>query len=524
LVLLTDPLEVPVGCWMVAERLGIEDPSCVSATWCGKTRLDHVWNQAAYGLRNFAEHEAELAGKVFARAWNTGDGPTAIFHYAVRWLRENDILLPGLTTLTRLVAHTRDEATGRLYETLARLPTATQGQALDLLLEVPEGERVSTLERWRTGPTRASGPGMVKALDLAAEVAGAGFATLDLHAVVPARRVVELGKYGMAARSAQLKKHLPARRRATLLATVQRLETKTVDDALELLDLLMVTELSGRARREADKQTVRRHPRLAKASARLAAAVEVMLEAVDWGAEDEVLLAQVWEAIEAVVPRADLRAAVATVTGMVAPPDAEDDGGWRVEMAAKYQMVSGMVKMLTDVITFGANAEGEPVLAAMAALPQVLAYRSHTHSVTVLPRRLIDPEVVTGPWKRLVYGHPPRTDDLVDRNGYVFCVLEQFHRHLKRREIFAMASSRWRDPNAQLLEGAAWEAVKDSVMTDLGLDENPDALLAAHVRDLDTAYRTVLGRLAANTDVRIDNDGRIHVASGREQQRNGQWR
>ena len=51
------------------------------------------------------------------------------------------------------------------------------------------------------------------------------------------------------------------------------------------------------------------------------------------------------------------------------------------------------------------------------------------------------------------------------------------------------------------------------MMTDLGLDENPDALLAEHVRNLDTAYRAVLGRLAANTDVTIDNDGRIHVAS-----------
>jgi hypothetical protein len=32
---------------------------------------------------------------------------------------------------------------------------------------------------------------------------------------------------------------------------------------------------------------------------------------------------------------------------------------------------------------------------------------------------------------------------------YVFCVLTQFHRHLKRREIYANASSRWRDPRAR---------------------------------------------------------------------------
>ncbi|GAA5772010.1 hypothetical protein Aros01_08553 [Streptosporangium roseum] len=47
----------------------------------------------------------------------------------------------------------------------------------------------------------------------------------------------------------------------------QRLETKTIDDTLELLDLLMVTELLGKAQREADKQKVTKHPRRAKASA-----------------------------------------------------------------------------------------------------------------------------------------------------------------------------------------------------------------------------------------------------------------
>lgn len=93
------------------------------------------------------------------------------------------------------------------------------------------------------------------------------------------------------------------------------------------------------------------------------------------------------------------------------------------------------------------------MLAAMCGLPAALAYRSHHHSVTLLPRRLIDVSVVRGVWKRLVFGHPERSDGLVDRNSYVFCVLEAFHRHLRRREIYAPASSRWRDPNAALLDG-----------------------------------------------------------------------
>jgi len=114
---LSDPLAVPTEVMdVVAGQLGIADPSCLKRyTEREKTRLDHVWEiQQVFELRDFASYEAELAAKLDAHAWNTGDGPTAMFHDAVRWLRENDVLLPGLTTLTRLVARARDQATQRL--------------------------------------------------------------------------------------------------------------------------------------------------------------------------------------------------------------------------------------------------------------------------------------------------------------------------------------------------------------------------------------------------------------------------
>ncbi len=72
----------------------------------------------------------------------------------------------------------------------------------------------------------------------------------------------------MGADVAQLKRHGDARRMATLVATAAQLKaTATDDDALELLELLMATELIGTARQEANKETVNRHPRLARASA-----------------------------------------------------------------------------------------------------------------------------------------------------------------------------------------------------------------------------------------------------------------
>ncbi|WP_433347160.1 Tn3 family transposase [Microtetraspora malaysiensis] len=221
-------------------------------------------------------------------------------------------------------------------------------------------------------------------------------------------------------------------------------------------------------------------------------------------------MSEVWEAIEAVVTRAELRAALVLVNENVLPADAEDPDDWRSELVGRYSTVSGFLKLLPKVICFGANAEGAPVLAAMRQLPEVLAYRSRLPA-PLIPAKMIDSRVVNGPWKRLVFGHPVHEGGAVNRHAYAFCLLEQFYRHLKRREIYAEASTKWRNPQARLLEGQAWKRGRPDVLTALGLPEDPDALLADHSRTLDAAYREVGGRLDANTEVRIDDAGKIHL-------------
>jgi hypothetical protein len=147
---LEDPLDVPVVVLeFVAEQLGIEDSSCVKRyTERDKTRFDHAWEIArVYHLKEFTEVEGELRAWVTARSWTSGDGPKAIFTDAVAWLRERDVLLPGVTTLTRLVTNVKEETTQRLWTLLESLLTVGQRYVLDQLLEVSSGSRVSDLER-----------------------------------------------------------------------------------------------------------------------------------------------------------------------------------------------------------------------------------------------------------------------------------------------------------------------------------------------------------------------------------------
>ena len=211
---LDDPLDVPVEVVdYVAEQLGIDDPSCLKAYEREKNRFEHVWEiRRRYGYRDFTEATGEIEAWVDARAWTTGDGPKALFDASVAWLRERQVLLPGVTTLARLVARVREQATQRLWETLSGLLSAQQRYLLDRLLDAEE------------------------------------------------RR---------------------SRRLATLLATVVYLSSRAVDDALDLLDLMITTKLLARAERESAKERLRTLPRLGLASAKLAAAVQVLIAATE---------------------------------------------------------------------------------------------------------------------------------------------------------------------------------------------------------------------------------------------------
>ncbi|MDQ2875500.1 MAG: hypothetical protein M3Y33_12205 [Actinomycetota bacterium] len=188
------------------------------------------------------------------------------------------------------------------------------------------------------------------------EILGLELAELGAEALVPQRRLGELAKYGMRADASALRRHPDGRRLATLLATVRYLEGKSIDDTLDLLDLLMATELLNKAQTAANKEKIRKHPKLARASAQLTDPVEkkALFESDGWGgADEEVHVAEVWEAIEAVISRADLRAALMLVNENAPPADATDPDDWRTELAGRYATVSGFLKVLPEIIEFG---------------------------------------------------------------------------------------------------------------------------------------------------------------------------
>lgn len=450
----------------LAEQLDIADPSCVKSYGeRDKTRLEHVWEiRDSDRWKEFSEIEIDLGEWIEGRAWTTGDGPKALFDAVVGWLRESRVLLPGVTTLVRLVASRRESATQHLWDTLYALLTEEQKT-------------------------------MLGALERAAEILGLGCGQVDAS-VVPPRRLAELSRYGMEGKATLLRRHADSRRLATLLATVVYLQTRAVDDALDLLDVLITSKLLARAERESNKQKIRTFPKLGKASITMATAMGVFLEvtgasenleqqAAHDGVEAEpVSLAQVWEQIEQVASRTEITQALADIVDLAGPADDDANAAWRTELVKRFPTVRPFLPMLCQVIRFGASPEGARVLAALRDLPRLWGGGRNKVGVDE-----IDQDLLMGSWRRLVLGAPELEPGCVDWRAWTFCVLEQFHRHLRHRDIFATNSSKWGDPRAKLPAGEAWTAMKPMVLASLGLPEDPQAHLAERAALLHNTFR-----------------------------------
>jgi TnpA family transposase len=326
----------------------------------------------------------------------------------------------------------------------------------------------------------------------------------------PQRRLVDLARVGMRANATYLRRTTPySKRLATLLATVVYLETKATDDALEVFDVIMTSELLARAERQSNAEKIKRYPRMSRDAQRLSAAVKVLLDAEEW--DENITLEVLRGTIEPVVSWAELRAAVANISAVL-PPESDPDGEWRSVLMTRYPLVRKFLALLVETVAFGATTDAGAVLAAFTALPDLLdANPSKRVPAGFLDARKVDVDIVPAGWKTQVFAKG-RPEGTVDRNGYVFCVLDLFHQRLKRRDIFATASSRWADPRAQLLSGPAWESQREMLLDSLQLPEDPDALLRAYAVELDEMWRHMVARAQAG-DFQIDTEGRIHAAA-----------
>ncbi len=128
---LAEPTDVPSDVVAyVAAQLGIRDLACLADY---AARPTTAWEHAAeirriYGYCDFTDPAEgfRLVRWLYTRAWLSSEQPSVLFDLATARLVERQVLLPGVSILTRLVAripvtlHARWRSSGRLLDVVER--------------------------------------------------------------------------------------------------------------------------------------------------------------------------------------------------------------------------------------------------------------------------------------------------------------------------------------------------------------------------------------------------------------------
>ncbi|EFO0571492.1 Tn3 family transposase [Escherichia coli] len=313
---LTDMNHIPSGVrHFTARQLGIRDITVLAEYGQREnTRREHAaLIRQHYQYREFAwPWTFRLTRLLYTRSWISNERPGLLFDLATGWLMQHRIILPGATTLTRLISEVREKATLRLWNKLALIPSAEQRSQLEMLLGPTDCSRLSLLESLKKGPVTISGPAFNEAIERWKTLNDFGLHAENLS-TLPAVRLKNLARYAGMTSVFNIARMSPQKRMAVLVAFVLAWETLTLDDALDVLDAMLAVIIRD-ARKIGQKKRLRSLKDLDKSALALASACSYLLKEET---PDESIRAEVFSYI----PRQKLAEIITLVREIARPSD-----------------------------------------------------------------------------------------------------------------------------------------------------------------------------------------------------------
>ncbi|NMP24756.1 Tn3 family transposase [Sulfobacillus harzensis] len=469
----------------VAGQLNMTVPADMDHYGGSRTRREHALRLTAlYGYSPFEAQPAHwrLVRWLYQRAWLMAERPSVLFDRTTAHLVEQKILLPGVTTLTRLVAQVRDRAQSRLWRRLAALPHPAQRDALDSILAVQPKTRLAPLDILRRAPTRPSIRGFQQALDRLDTLRALGAVDWNLQPI-PSARLGALARHAATVRAQAIARMPEDRRLATLVAFTAVFTIRAHDDLIELLERYL-TELLARTQRRSDQKRLRTLRDLDAAARALREACAVLLQDPDPNTD---LRATVF----ARVSKEAVQTAIRKVDTLTHPPDqtVAFQELWR-----HYPQIRQVLPRLLAGIAWQATPAGQGTVAAWEFL------REHesqaTRSWPTAPTT-----GMTAAWRTVAVDDKGR----IGKKAYTFWVLSRVLEGVRSHDLYVTPSERYGDPRAQLLQGAAWDAVRPQVLRTLNWAVDAESSLRPVREALDAAYRTTAAHWETNPAVRLES-------------------
>lgn len=471
----------------IAKQLSITNISILSSYGDRvTTKREHqalIKKQYQYTEYSKGRYSFRLTRLIYYRVWFSDERPSLLFDIAVSWLIRNKILLPGYSTLTKLIVEIRQRAFETLWKKLDVLPSKSQKIRLNNLLIVPDNMQNSMLDFYRKGPVRISTTEFIKAIKRYQELQSFAIGQLNFS-TIPEIKIRQLAKYASITSAYRISRMPKKRKLATLVAFVKTYETIALDDALDVFELL-ITKIINNAKRIKTKKRLRSLKDLDKAAVILAKVSKLVL---DEKVPDSILRRTIFK----LTSKKQVSNSMDTVNELALP----ENNQYLTEMIEMYGKIKKTLPIIFMDLEFKAAPSGEKILEVYEYLASLQIDKN-----PYLDNPPLD--IVSSSWKKLITTPEGR----ISKKSYTICFLNYFQDALKRRDVYVNHADRWGDPRVKLLTDNQWEINKNQICTSLGHSIDEKEVVFNLSKKLDEAYKNVISNFNDNESVNIDLSG-----------------
>lgn len=477
----------------IAAQLDLAVPPSLVAYEVGSPRKRHAaMIRETYGFRELADDanaRFRLIRWLYTLCWSGDDRPSLLIDRATAWMLANKILLPGISTLERLVARIRDRAHRRLWRGLSEALSDTQREQIVALLDGDRGRSFHKLDALRAAPTKRAMMELMRHFERLDAIRAYELAP-PAPTAVPNALVLRLARVARTMRPSAIAAAKEPRRSAIVVALFHTLEAIAIDDAVELFDALMA-DIFREAKAARQRKRLRSLGDLDAAALTLRALADRVITDDDG---DTDLSFQAWRTdLYADLNYSMIALAADRIDTLVKP---QGDKSLE-ELLPKWRTTQTLFRNLLTRVAINASPKGQPVTAA-------LDYLSNIENWGKVTMRDAPTGFLRGAWRKAVL------DDrgmINDNKAFVFAACEAFRDTLKTRDIFAEDGVRFGDPRRGLLSGEAWRAAKSTVCRALERSPDGEAELDVLTGQLDQAYRRTAETFDANPAAKIEVTG-----------------
>lgn len=478
-------------------QLQIEEGVGLDGYFHSRTYERHVRSiRERYGFSHFADAAHARFGLIrwiYAECWAGSDRPGVLVTLAANWLIERKVILPGVSTLERLIGRTRERARLRLWHRLVNALTKQQRKKIAALFE-RDTEAFGGLEILRASPLKRRQTDFLHHLDRLDELRSFGF-RLTPPKGVPAAQLERLARVARAAKPSAIAALKEPRRTATVAALFYTLEASAQDDATELgealiADLFRDAELAQANRRASHQRE-------------LDDAVLLLRNLAGMALCDDKMPFTAWQKdVFSRWPKDRIEDAMASVDSLIQPAASKP----YTELSTRWRRTRKLFFNITARIDVAAAPGGQPVMDAMHWLRKQPDWSKA--AIKAAPT-----SVISKSWKPYVLDDK---GNVADPKAYVFATIDAWQKAVKRRDIFASPGNRYADPRIGMLEQREWQNTKGIVCRTLNRTLDGLSEVRCLSEQLDATFSRVAANAGQNPDLKFEDikgKRRIRVAS-----------